>query len=635
MSALTYGKYQVEDTIGKGPHGTVYRATHVEQKRDYALKVIDAAALEQRAIEPFRTYSAGLAKVRHPGIARFVEMVAQGPEVALVFELAEGLPLSSLLKEGAFPEPKKAWDILRQILEALAYAHQQGAVHRNIKPGNVMLAADGSVALCDFGVSILYVAKQETAIEYYSPEHVLRGKITTRSDLYQVGALAYHLVTGKLAFSGAVEELRRAILEDAIVDPSSHNKGLAWQLDWVIQKALAKQPEARYHAAIEMAEGMRLGLQDTVGRPLDLAKPPPVTTAPLAIVEAHVPEPAVIEAAKPPAPATAPAETIPPAPAATTPAAPPAPPAPPKPAAPPSSLMQNAKVLASRPAPAAKTAPADNGKPNVLFVDDDPRILNALAALFRQEYNVQTAEGGAAALEIMARGPIQVIVSDQRMPGLTGVEVLRKARTAWPATVRMLLTGYTDLASLVGSINQGEIFRFVMKPWDNEELKKALADGVKAAAEQAAQPAAKVSAPRSAGSLLVIDSQEGVARGLERLLAGEARVILVATVAEAAQVLKKEEIAAVVADIGTGMDGLVALFRELKAKRPGVLSILLTDEPDAELAIELVNRAHVFRLLPKPVSARDLRTQVAEALRRYSIFKQNALSKPQEANVAA
>lgn len=594
MIGSTFGRYRVDSLIARGPHGAVYRATHLDQDRPYALKVVDAAALEQRAIEPFRAYAAGLARVRHPGIARFVEMVAEGPDVALAFELAEGTPLSSLLKEGAFPEPRAGWDILRQMLETLAYAHQQGAVHRNIKPGNVILAADGHVVLTDLGVSILYLAKAETAIEYYSPEHVRRGKIAALSDLYQVGVLAYQLVTGKLPFTGTTEELRRAILEDAIVDPSSHNRKLAWQLDWVLQKAVAKLPEARYNNAIEMAEGIRLGLQDTVARPLDLAQPPPATSAPIAGSQA---------------PAPGPAKATPPA----------------------SPLVRNAKVLAAMDlspkavsVPSVGAAPVDNGKANVLFVDDDARILNGLTALFRQEYNVQVAESGAAALEIMARGPIQVIVSDQRMPGLTGVEVLRKVRTEWPATVRMLLTGYTDLASLVGSINQGEIFRFVMKPWDNDELRKALADGVRLAVEQAATAPAKVSAPRSAGSLLVIDPQEGVARGLERLLAGAARVILVATVAEAARVLKKEEVAAVVADIGTGMDGLVALFRELKAKRPGVLSILLTDEPDAELAIELVNRAQIFRLLPKPVSARDLRTQVAEALRRYSVYKQAA-----------
>jgi len=75
------------------------------------------------------------------------------------------------------------------------------------------------------------------------------------------------------------------------------------------------------------------------------------------------------------------------------------------------------------------------------------------------------------------------------------------------------------------------------------------------------------------------------------------------------------------------MDGLVALFKQIKAKRPGVLTILLADEPDAELGIELVNKAHVFRFLPKPVSAKDLRHEVAEALRRYAAFKISAPAK--------
>jgi serine/threonine-protein kinase len=120
----------------------------------------------------------------------------------------------------------------------------------------------------------------------------------------------------------------------------------------------------------------------------------------------------------------------------------------------------------------------------------------------------------------------------------------------------------------------------------------------------------------------VIDPHQGLARGLERLLAGTATVKQVSTPTEAAAVLKTEEIAAIVADLGAGMDGLVALFKTLKAKRPEILSILLADEPDSELGIELINKAQIFRFLPKPVSARELRSQVAAALRRYAAFKQ-------------
>ena len=139
--------------------------------------------------------------------------------------------------------------------------------------------------------------------------------------------------------------------------------------------------------------------------------------------------------------------------------------------------------------------------------------------------------------------------------------------------------------------------------------------------ELASSQPVEAESPRTAGSLLVIDPNEGLGKGLERLLAGSATVKHVKTPQEAAKLLAKEEIAAIVADMGAGMDGLVALFREVKAKRPATLSILLTDEPDSELAIDLVNKAHIFRFLPKPVSAKELRTQVAAALRKHAALK--------------
>jgi serine/threonine-protein kinase len=210
---------------------------------------------------------------------------------------------------------------------------------------------------------------------------------------------------------------------------------------------------------------------------------------------------------------------------------------------------------------------------------------------------------------------------------MTGVELLRQARDVSPNTVRMLLTGYSDLAALVGSINDGEIYRFVKKPWDNDDLRRDVADAMKVAIDKAGAVPVVASSPRTAGSLLVIDPKEGLGRGLERLLAGEAEVVQVTGPADAAKEFGKREIAAVVADLGAGMDGLVALFKQIKAKRPGVLTILLADEPDAELGIELVNKAHVFRFMPKPVSGKDLRHEVAEALRRYAAWKISAPAK--------
>jgi len=291
-------------------------------------------------------------------------------------------------------------------------------------------------------------------------------------------------------------------------------------------------------------------------------------------------------------------------------------------------LSKQAPAPVPAPAAAKSTAP----KTRILFVDDEERILNAVRALFRQDYEVTTASGGDAGLVAVKEHDFHVIVSDQRMPGLTGVELLRQARTLAPNAVRILLTGYTDLAALVGSINQGEIFKFVMKPWDNEELKKAVGDAARIALELAATapaatkegaPASEPAVnPRSAGSLLVIDPKEGLAVGLERLLAGTATVMQVKTPQEAAKVLQGKEIAAIVADLGAGSDGLVALFKQLREKRPEILSILLAEEPDSELGIELINKAQIYRFLPKPVSAKELRTQVAAAMRRYATLKQ-------------
>jgi serine/threonine-protein kinase len=216
---------------------------------------------------------------------------------------------------------------------------------------------------------------------------------------------------------------------------------------------------------------------------------------------------------------------------------------------------------------------------------------------------------------------IQVVVSDQRMPGMTGVELLRQVKQQAPDAVRILLTGYSDLAALVGSINQGEIFRFVKKPWDNDELRETLAAAAKIASELEGVQAAPAEAPRSAGSLLVIDPNQGLARGLQRLLAGRATVRLASSALEAVKLLEKEEIAGIVADIDAGRDHLVSLFKLLKKQRPEILSILVTDEADSELAAELINSAQVFRLLTKPVNGRDLRAHVAAALRRHATFK--------------
>ncbi|WZO97738.1 hybrid sensor histidine kinase/response regulator [Isosphaeraceae bacterium EP7] len=109
-------------------------------------------------------------------------------------------------------------------------------------------------------------------------------------------------------------------------------------------------------------------------------------------------------------------------------------------------------------------------RPTLLVVDDEKDVLESVRHFFRRSYRVVTAEGGASALEILRREPVHVILSDQRMPGISGDELLRQARDIQPDAVRLLFTGYADLPAVIRAVNEGQIFRYISKPWDAAEL---------------------------------------------------------------------------------------------------------------------------------------------------------------------
>jgi len=111
----------------------------------------------------------------------------------------------------------------------------------------------------------------------------------------------------------------------------------------------------------------------------------------------------------------------------------------------------------------------------VLCVDDEVHLLTALRRLLRKEpYTLLTAEGGQAALDVMKSQPVRLVISDQRMPGMTGIEFLQKAKELFPDVVRVVLSGYADVGHIVEAINKGEIYRFLGKPWNDDELKAAI-----------------------------------------------------------------------------------------------------------------------------------------------------------------
>ena len=279
------------------------------------------------------------------------------------------------------------------------------------------------------------------------------------------------------------------------------------------------------------------------------------------------------------------------------------------------------------PAPAAAESPVETtagGKARILFVDDEERIVTALRSIFRVNYRVFTATNGPEALEFVRKFQPHVVVSDQRMPVMTGVELLRRVKGIAPNTVRMLLTGYSDLAAIVGSINDGEVFRFISKPWDNQEIQKTMAEAAAIAFDLAATAASPPIVPdRMEAGVLVIDAQDETFRAVTRLVGGACPVYHAKSLDEGLSQLETHETALIVADIASSGGESLPAFKVLKQEHPEILVIVLTESSDAELVIDLINQTQLFRFINKPVNPDLLKQHTQAALTRYQSFKQN------------
>jgi serine/threonine-protein kinase len=210
------------------------------------------------------------------------------------------------------------------------------------------------------------------------------------------------------------------------------------------------------------------------------------------------------------------------------------------------------------------------------------------------------------------------------MPEMTGVELLRQVKIASPQTVRMLLTGYSDLAAIVGSLNDGEVYRFISKPWDNEEIQKTIAEAVAIALELAETAATPPIVPdRMEASVLVIEPSGETFHAVTRLVGGACPVHRSPNLDDGLAQLQVRETAVIIADIASQGEDTLTAFKLIKQLRPEILVIVLAEAADSELVIELINQAQVFRFINKPVNNELLRQHTQAALTRYQSFKQN------------
>ena len=267
----------------------------------------------------------------------------------------------------------------------------------------------------------------------------------------------------------------------------------------------------------------------------------------------------------------------------------------------------------------------------LLFVDDEERIVSLLRTIFRQNYEVHVATSADEALKIISAMHIHVIVSDQRMPGMLGIELLSKVRLLSPNTMRILLTGYSDLAAIVGSVNDGEVFRYINKPWDHTEIKEIIAQAAEIARTSARAPvvlplsalAEKTPQEASAAAILVIDDNRDVINSISGMFQNVYGVYGASNIAQAIAILEKHDISVIITDTHVNNEDTTHLLRILKTQYPLILAILLTEAQDAETVIKLINQVQIFRYANKPIRRGALQLSVKAAINQNVIYKNN------------
>ena len=251
-------------------------------------------------------------------------------------------------------------------------------------------------------------------------------------------------------------------------------------------------------------------------------------------------------------------------------------------------------------------------KPKIAFIDDEPRILRSLKMHFRQSHDVFTTTDAAELMAYVSHHDVQVVISDQRMPDKQGTEVLRDIKEKSPNTIRILLTGYADLNAVIDSVNEGEIYRYITKPWQNDELKDVINKATEIA-QQTQDIAASVfgdtalshsAYSNAAGKrhLLVLDDDEHVYQQIKSHFKGAYTVSWANTLEQAASLLQKKRFGVTIADATLNEENITPVVYALKNIQPDLMVLMLTEFKDAHMVIDLINKGQVYRCLPRPTN---------------------------------
>ena len=256
-------RYRIDKAIASGGAGIVYQAEDTVLSRKVALKeLLEDVATDEEQAERFKSEARALALLNHTHILPVYDLLEENGRFWLVMELLTGGTLADQINAGAL-DTAESIEIIKGIASGLEIAHQKGFVHRDIKPANILFAEDGSFRITDFGIA----KHQATGIKtshglilgspgYMSPEQAAGEPVDARSDIYSLGITMFQMLTGELPFQGDVSSVMAQHITRPVPRPSTINASISKDLDNVILKMLAKQPEARFQSMADLINAL-------------------------------------------------------------------------------------------------------------------------------------------------------------------------------------------------------------------------------------------------------------------------------------------------------------------------------------------------------------------------------------------
>jgi tRNA A-37 threonylcarbamoyl transferase component Bud32 len=293
MQGQVLGKYQILDPLGRGGMAQVYRAYHPQLDRYVAVKVLRSDLVDDKSfLSRFQREARAIAALRHPHIVQVHDFDVHQGVYYMVMELLEGDTLKTRLHDYRISGERmplgEVVRILLDVLEGLAYAHGEGMVHRDIKPGNILLTRRGEAVLADFGIAQIVGGTRHTAsgalmgtLSYIAPEQGLEGQSDARSDIYSLGIVLYEALTCRTPFEADTPlAILMKHLNDPLPRPSQVVSDIPEPLERVVLEALAKRPEDRYQSAAEMGLALHQAVEEAgIDVPARLSLPMSFRTA--------------------------------------------------------------------------------------------------------------------------------------------------------------------------------------------------------------------------------------------------------------------------------------------------------------------------------------------------------------------